>query len=207
MFKMLTQFSKKTKIYLTMQFKFFIGIDVSKDTLDFSVVSDGNEITYFQIQNQAKTIQAAVKRLREIPHFALSKALFCIEHTGIYGNHCVWELHAVKANLWVENAIEIIRSSGLQRGKNDKVDAKRIALFAYRNSDKARLWVAPRAVIVKLRKLLTIRDRLISMKGQLSTPIKESKRFDALEIYSEVKDACQSPLKPLKRTLKKSKKE
>lgn len=186
-----------------MQFKFFIGIDVSKDTLDFSVVSDGNEIAYFQIENRPTAIQAAVKRLRKIPKFTIDKALFCIEHTGIYSNHCVGELHAHKANLWVEKAIEIIRSSGMQRGKNDKVDARRIALFAYRNSDRARLWNAPRGVVVKLRKLLTIRDRLLKMKGQLTTPINESKRFDAVEIYREIKDVCQATTKAIEKDLKK----
>jgi hypothetical protein len=36
------------------------------------------------------------------------------------------------------------------RGKNDKIDAQRIATYAYKNRDEVRLWVPKRDVIQKL---------------------------------------------------------
>ena len=63
-----------------------------------------------------------------------------MEQTGIYNNHLTSTLFSLKAFIWVKKAIQIKRSSGLQRGKSDKVDAQRIALFAYRNQDQKKLW-------------------------------------------------------------------
>jgi hypothetical protein len=49
-------------------------------------------------------------------------------------------LQARQAFVWVENAVEIKWSMGLQRGKTDAVDAQRIALYAFRNKDKAKAY-------------------------------------------------------------------
>lgn len=185
-----------------MQFKFFVGIDVSKDTLDFSIVSNGNEIDYFQIENGVKSVQSAITKLKRIPNFNMTKALFCLEHTGLYINHCVLELHKQKASIWIEKAIQIIRSSGLQRGKTDKVDAKRIAIFAYRNCDRAKLWAPAREAVVTLKNLLSLRDRLISIKGQLKTPLTESKQFEPREVYKVLEESCKAPLKAVEKSLK-----
>ena len=46
------------------------------------------------------------------------------------------------ASIWLEQAIQIQRSLGIQLGKSDPVDARRIALYAYKNRKEARLWGA-----------------------------------------------------------------
>jgi transposase len=69
---------------------------------------------------------------------------------GIYNNPLLKALHQLSANIWVERAVHIQESMGLTRGKTDQVDAKRIALFAYKNRDEARLWTPPRTVIAQL---------------------------------------------------------
>ena len=48
-------------------------------------------------------------------------------------------LNQVEAAIWMESAVHIQRSVGLQRGKNDKIDAKRIALYAYKNRDDIKI--------------------------------------------------------------------
>jgi hypothetical protein len=55
-----------------------------------------------------------------------------------------------KANLWLEHPNHIKESLGMIRGKNDKVDAQRIALYAYKNREQARLWTPKREVIQQL---------------------------------------------------------
>ena len=49
---------------------------------------------------------------------------------GIYNNHILSLLQTKKARIWVEHPIHIKESLGMIRGKNDKVDAQRIALYA-----------------------------------------------------------------------------
>ncbi len=186
-----------------MQFKFFVGIDVSKDTLDFSVVTEGKEVRDFRIENSSKAIKAALKDLRNLNGFSISSALFCLEQTGLYNNHVTSMLHSTEANIWVEKAIQIKRSSGLQRGKSDKVDSQRIAFFAFRNQDKARMWSAPRVVIQQLKRLTGVRERLLIMVAQLNKPIQESKKFDSREVFKAIKNSCQASLKAIKADIKK----
>jgi transposase len=185
-----------------MQFNFFVGIDVSKDTLDFSVVTGGQEVSNFRIGNSSQEIKAALKDIKKLKGFLLDKVLFCLEHTGLYNNHVTTVLHSISANIWVEQAIQIKRSSGLQRGKSDKVDAQRIAFFAFRNQDRVRLWKTPRVVIQQLKRLTGLRERLLIMVSQLKKPIEESKKFDSKAVYSIIKNSCLNSLKAIKADIK-----
>jgi transposase len=185
------------------QFNFFVGIDVSKDALDFSVVTEGKELCAFRIENSKKAIKAMLAKLRTIDGLQLSLTVFCLEYTGLYNNHVTSFLHSIEANIWVEKAIEIKRSSGLQRGKSDKVDAQRIAFFAFRNQDRVRLWNAPRTVIQQLKRLTGVRERLLLTISQLSKPLRESKRFDSKEVYRAIQDSCRCSLRSIKGDLKK----
>ena len=71
--------------------------------------------------------------------------------------------------------VNIIRSLGLQRGKNDRVDAHRIALYAYKNRDDVKLWKPQREAILRLRDLLALRERLIVAQKSLQMPINEGR--------------------------------
>jgi transposase len=186
-----------------MQFTFFVGIDVSKETLDFSVVREGVELLAFQTSNTESEIKAAVRKIKNIKKSSLEQFLFCFEQTGIYNNVLVSTLNFLHANIWIESPIQIKRSSGMQRGKSDKVDARRIALYAFRNRDIAKLWAPPRLVIQQLKKLASLRDRLVKLSGQLKKPIQESKKFDSKEVYAIVKNSCQATINGVKADLKK----
>ena len=73
----------------------------------------------------------------------------------------------------------------MQRGKNDKIDSKRIAKYAYKNADELRFWQPKREVLQNLRALLVVRERLIRAKTQFEVPIKESREFieDSIRIF------------------------
>jgi len=210
MFKMLTRYlvNKCVKPFTTMmQFTLFVGIDVSKETLDFSVVNNGNELLSFQTGNSQTEIREAIKKVKRIKKSSFEQTLFCFEQTGLYNNVLTGTLHSLRANIWIESPIQIKRSSGMQRGKSDKVDARRIAFYAFRNRDIAKLWAPPRVVVQQLKKLTSLRERLIKINGQLKKPIQESIRFDSKEISDIVKNSCQATLKGLKADLKKVNKE
>ncbi|MFW0694666.1 IS110 family transposase, partial [Aliarcobacter butzleri] len=80
----------------------------------------------------------------------LKQALFCMEHTGIYNAHLLELLDQQKLAIWLESSLQIKQAGGMQRGKTDKVDAQRIALYAYRFRDQIRLWEPPREVVQQL---------------------------------------------------------
>jgi transposase len=126
-----------------MEFEFFVGIDVSKNELDFSVQQGKSFLFHKEIINEPEAIKAFLKELARLNGFSFCKAVFCMEHTGIYSNHLLSCLFQKKANVCMEAATQIKRSLGNLRGKNDKVDSMRIATYAYKNRDELRLW-APR---------------------------------------------------------------
>ena len=125
-----------------MKFKFFIGIDVSKDTLDIGLLNAVNSetVNHQQVGNNDAGIVAMFKWLKQQENFSIEEALFCLEHTGMYNYPLLQFFSQQRASVWVENPIQIKKSLGLQRGKNDKVDAIRIAQYAYRSKEQAKLW-------------------------------------------------------------------
>ena len=69
---------------------------------------------------------------------------------GIYNAHLLQLLYELKLAVWLESSLQIKQAGGMQRGKTDKVDAQRIAQYAYRFRDQMRLWQPPREIIQKL---------------------------------------------------------
>jgi len=110
-----------------MEFKVFIGVDVSKETLDFAVCCQGEILFHVQQENTAKGIKAFLGQLNKKLLTDSGELLFCMEHTGIYCNPMLAFMERNQMALWFESAREIRAFYGLARGKNDKLDAKRIA--------------------------------------------------------------------------------
>ena len=106
-----------------MNYKHFIGIDVSKSWLDFTLMLGNQVLCHNQIENTQKSITDYFKSLCKDKTFQLKETLICMEHTGIYNNHLLSYFAKIKANLCLESGLQIKQSSGLKRGKNDKVDS------------------------------------------------------------------------------------
>jgi transposase len=183
-------------------FNYFIGIDVSKETLDFNLVYEGRSINNQCIANNSKCINKLLREWFISYKLTWDTIVFCMEHTGIYNNPLLDVLIENKANIWLENPIHIKRSLGLVRGKNDKIDALRIALFAYKNVDDIKLWIPERKIIKTLKSLLSARERIIQAIENLTVPIEESKEFDK-EIYKSIQQACKVSVAALKKDLQK----
>src|SRR5688572_12960945 len=120
-----------------MQKKFvhFVGIDISKEYFDAALIWQGNknQMILQRFENNEKGIKAFLRWLYQ-NKAALADILFCMEHTGIYCKPLMRCLITEGASLWMEMSFRIIRSLGIQRGKNDKLDACRIALYACKNA-------------------------------------------------------------------------
>lgn len=160
-----------------MQFRNFVGIDVSKDTLDLCVVINGKTHHHCRIKNTVKEIKSALTIMLQGLNGSYYDTIFCMEHTGIYNLPLVKWLHENGAHMWLESGVHIRRTLGMVRGKNDKVDSARIAMFAFTNRHQIRLWNPPRKVIERISVLLSQRSRLIKAKKQLQTANLEQKKF------------------------------
>lgn len=180
-----------------MKFKNIIGVDLGKENIDFTVMHEDNIKIQCEIANNPKQLQLFLKGLG----VDLNEALFCMEYTGIYSEHLVKVLYKLKANIWMERADHIKKSIGLTRGKNDRLDSKRIAEYARRHQDSARLWEPDRDVIQKMKLLLSQRSRLVKAKKLLEVPIKESKEFIDKKNHRLVKGSSKASIAAIKKDL------
>jgi hypothetical protein len=104
--------------------------DVSKDFFDAVVIlnNDRKNAVHSQFSNDSKGLKDMIKWLKSNKS-TNQNTLVCLEHTGMYGKVIIQYLLSKEFNLWVEMSLKIIQSIGLQRGKNDKIDAERIPIM------------------------------------------------------------------------------
>ena len=143
-----------------MQNQTIVGIDVSSATLDICVVNSKGRYS-FVINNE---VAAICKFFRAYNNECL---IIGMENTGRYN----WALYEVLKDMdhqvFVISPLHLKKSMGLVRGKNDKVDAIRIAAFLGKNHKDIPQWKPSAPVIQKLRILLTERNSRVKAKRQL----------------------------------------
>src|ERR1051325_5144702 len=145
---------------LTQLQKSFIGIDVSKATLDVCIINAEGLNQHRQFLNNNTGYNKLSIWLRETEGFDFSSSLFCMEHTGIYTRQFVQYLLLKGAKVWMESALHLKRSMGMTRGKNDKIDSYRIARYAMTNADHARFVTLSNKTLLLLKDLMTSRERI-----------------------------------------------
>ncbi len=144
----------------------------------------------------------ALKVIKALPDFTISESVCCMEHTGVYCTHLLSSLFKIHLPLWLESSLQIKKAGGLQRGKNDAIDAVRIAEYAFRFRDKIRLWQPPRPVLQKLASLSGLRQRLLLVRQQLQQPINEQQGFIDPVLQRQLTKSCQASLNAINADLK-----
>jgi transposase len=156
-----------------MKYKFFIGADIAKDTIQLAVKEGGQLLLQQQVENTKPGIRAFLQKIKAEFKAGGKNTLFCLEATGYYGKLFTGCLKSSKAVVWEENALQIKRSLGMQRGKSDKLDAERIAGYALLFQDNARPLQAKRKEILRLHLLNRLRQRLQRALIAFELPLKE----------------------------------
>lgn len=177
-----------------METLYFLGIDISKRKFDAALTVDGKNFHETEIENLPKSIESFFRTLKS-QLSCFSKLIVCLEHTGIYCQPLLDYLVKNQIKVCVEPALQIKQSQGMTRGKTDKVDSQRIALYAFRNRENLTFWQPQRHCIQKLKALLTTRERLVKIKTQLEVPIVECEEFIDNSIRKEMIKHCQKTLK------------
>ncbi len=142
-------------------FQTFIGIDISKLSLDVSVIywKEPNKVSYYKVSNDGKGIGKLLGQLGK-SGVVLQDTLFVCENTGIYTTPLMTALSSQKLHYWVVAAIEIKRSQGLSRGKSDQADAKTIALYGLTHQHKYEPSTLPQTEVQQLKLLFTQREKI-----------------------------------------------
>jgi len=155
-----------------MKFKDSVGIDVSKKTIDVALFS--TKATK-QFINDNKGFKALLKWINRVAKVDLNQIIICFEHTGIYSFPLALFLDEQDIPFSMVPAIEIKRSMGLVRGKNDVVDAIRISEYAYLRKEFLTAFEMPSKNIRHLQKLISTRDKLVKQKAGYLADYKECK--------------------------------
>ena len=149
--------------------KNYVGIDISKPFFDVAVYKShpSGPVTHHQFKQSQKGFTEMNEWLKQQEVLPDEETLFCMEY--------------MKALVWMEMAIKIKKSEGFVRGSNDKSDAIKIAMYAFRFQDKKQLWKPVDASLNKIKYLIAQRDRIVSSITRLTVPLNELKEIGCVE--------------------------
>lgn len=182
------------------QYDHIFGVDVSKKTVDITHACN-QEFVHRQFLNNETGMNDLLQWLKEIT-LSFTGTLFCMEATGLYCFPLTGFLGANSIDIWIEDASRIKKSSALARGKNDKVDSLRIAVYATKHLDKIQLWRPMNATLEKIKHLASLRYRLIETRKRLETPIKEFEAVGDLAMAKFLTKSIKSSLASVDKDLK-----
>ena len=150
-----------------MYFSQFIGVDISKNTLDAAIYpAKDKKLDFLHFDNTQKGLGEMMTWLKR-RGVKPSEMIICAEHTGVYTNPLIAFADKKGLALSLNSPLDIKHSMGIARGKNDAVDAGRIAEYAHNHRDKLRLYEKPSEAIMKLQYLLTERRQYMRQRTAL----------------------------------------
>ena len=148
---------------------FILGVDVSKLTLDIHCAELN---THIQIGNGTEGFKLFKKWVKECK-IDLKKSIMVMEYTGGYEYKLIQFCESLLIPYTRIPGLAIKKSLGISRGKNDKVDAKRIATYA---DEKIKTITPAKPLnkrILALKELLSFRKRLVRINAGLKSSLKE----------------------------------
>lgn len=151
----------------------FVGIDVSKNTLDVHILPEGSNFSY---PYEPKAMKALIKKLK-----SMNPALIVMEATGGYEISIGVQLADAKLNLAIVNPRQIrdyARALG-KLAKTDKIDAYIIARFAQDIKPESRAQLTFKEL--ELKSLVARRKQLVDMRSA------EKNRLSRMDIPKVIK--------------------
>jgi len=148
-----------------------VGVDVSKATLDLYIKPLNMA---YRVANNKAGYKQWFKEIAQVLT-ADSKLLVIMEHTGLYSNLFEQFLQSMLVDYCKVPALQIKRSMGVIRGKNDKIDAERIADYGWMRRDILSADQIPAIQLTELRQLLSLRAKLVKDRSGYMTRLKEMK--------------------------------
>ncbi len=147
-----------------------VGVDVSKLSFD-AVIYTQNK--HQEFENSDQGFKHFINWLSKNINVKFEELFICLEHTGVYSLKISQFLSEKEMNYTVVPALQIKRSMGIVRGKSDKVDAKRIAHYAYLRKEELKQYRLPSKKLLEVKTLLTLRDKMVRDNAGYKAMLKE----------------------------------
>ena len=183
--------------------KHFIGIDISKDKLDLALVNEKSPGVFEDkiVDNSFKGFDNIQKWLSK-QKIKFEDCLFCMEHTGTYGLLLFAWLGQMEIDFCVEPGLQIKRSLGMSRGKNDKIDARRIADYAFTNRGKLAPFSLPSTLLLQIKQLLTYRDQQTRIKVSLKNSLQSHDQYQRVSGLKSISDDIENQIEECESRIK-----
>lgn len=183
-----------------MKFTSFVGIDISKKDYDLALLNAKGIVKETKkFSNNSAGFKSMFSWLKG--SISTENLLFCLEHTGVYCLAICIFFEEYGLNYSLQSGLQIKRSMGIQRGKNDKADACVIGKYAYLNRNEIDCYQLPSRIILKLRQLISYRERLVKSKVALTTASKELKAFTDKELHEHVLSDSQEHIERIRKSI------
>lgn len=172
-----------------MKKKDFVGIDISKDHIDCALLNADRPRSFKdkKFSNSLEGFESMEEWLIK-NDIVLKSCLFCMEHTGTYGLLLFAWLSQREFDFCVEPALKIKRSLGLTRGKDDTIDARRIADYALTHVNKLKPFSFPSEQIYYIKQLLTYREQLVRNRTSFKNSIKNHEQYERITKRQTITD-------------------
>lgn len=182
------------------QYNYFFGVDISKKTVDIALLHL-QQITHQKFANDNVGMKELSQWLKDL-NIVVNETIFCMEATGLYCFTLTNFLATNTIDIWVEHASRIKKSTALERGKNDKIDSKRIAAYCSKNLDRIRLWKPMDTTVDKIKHLASLRERLVETQKRLLTPIGEFEDVGNTEMATLIRKTIKKSIQAIDKDLK-----
>lgn len=148
-----------------------VGVDVSKETLDICIRP--THVT-MRINNCPEGFRNLYKELKKYLNVDTS-VMVVMEHTGSYSARFEKFLQEKSLDYCKIAALQIKKSMGIIRGKNDKIDAARIAEYGWLRKEELRADEPVNPNLIKLKDLLSLRRKIVRDRSGYLCRLKEMK--------------------------------
>ena len=148
--------------------KNFVGCDVSKNTLDFAIHTQGlvyKQFPHIQVSNSKEGFCQFLKWLKS-QRIKISETVVGMEHTGIYSEELSHWCDKKQLTFVFLHPLDVKNASGRGRNKTDKADSQFIADYLYTMREKIQPSSVEPVIISRLRQLYN--ERRLAVKTRTS---------------------------------------
>lgn len=192
--------------------KIYVGCDVSKAKIDFSIFIDDKFVSHREIENSIEALNEFITFVGKFSDSynkeqAGSEIIFAAEYTGIYNNFLLNALFSKDLKIALLHPFSIRSMGGINRDKNDKIDSKRIAEYAMRFYDKLQFVKPKSASIEELKALNSMRSLLVKSLAMYNQSLGESQIFHSSKVLKSLESISKNTVDSLNKDIKKIDKE
>ena len=141
-----------------------------------------DETNYRKVSNSEEGYKELLQWFKS-KRMPLASVVVGMEHTGAYGFDLRLFLESHEIDYCAFMPLALKYSLGLSRGKNDKVDAERIAAYTYDQREKLVYSKLSDSTVLKLRELSNERKRLVKQRAEHETVLTEMKGRESNGTY------------------------